>query len=112
GPESIRDRRLEVEAVSQRLKALAVERQIPVLCLSSLSRPGDPRAKRPDLGSLRESGELEHDADVVLLLVREPMQPETECIVAKNRDGRTGIVRLRFLPEFVSFDEAPEEARA
>src|SRR5262249_10091203 len=69
GP-SERDRRLEVEAVSQTLKTLAVERQIPILCLSSLARPVDRTATRPTLASLRESGELEHDADIVLLLHR------------------------------------------
>jgi replicative DNA helicase len=103
-----RERRLEVEAVSQTLKGLAVERRIPVLCLSSLSRPAEGKAQRPTLASLRESGELEHDADVVLLLHREPMQPETECVVAKNRDGRTGVVRLRFSAEYVAFDESEE----
>jgi hypothetical protein len=110
GPQGVRDRRLEVEGVSRALKELAVERKVPIICLSSLARPADGRERRPTLASLRESGELEHDADVVLLLHRELGQAETECIVAKNRDGRVGIVRLRFLAESVGFEERPESA--
>ncbi len=108
-PRDIRDRRLQIEAVSQGLKTMALQAKIPVLCLSSLSRPPqEARERRPTLASLRESGELEHDADVVLLLHRDPMQADTECIVAKNRDGRQGMARLRFRPETVSFDEIDE----
>jgi replicative DNA helicase len=103
-PRDIRDRRLQVEAVSQALKTLAVSAHLVVVCLSSLARSQD-KEQRPTLASLRESGELEHDADVVLLLHRLPMQAETECIVAKNRDGRQGIVSLMFRHEFVTFDE-------
>jgi replicative DNA helicase len=106
-PRGIRERRLQVEHVSQALKTLAVQCQIPVLCLSSLARALDgAKEHRPTLASLRESGELEHDADVVLLLHREPRQSETECIVAKNRDGAVGLARLVFRPLFVSFAEA------
>lgn len=108
-PRDIRERRLQVEAVSQGLKTLALQAKIAVLCLSSLSRPHqETKDKRPGLASLRESGELEHDADVVLLLHREYDQAPTECIVAKNRDGRQGIVRLIFRPETVRFDEVSE----
>jgi replicative DNA helicase len=107
-PETIRDRRLQVEHVSQGLKELAVRHGIPVLCLSSLSRPpSEAKDKRPTLASLRESGELEHDADVVLFLHREPHEAETDLIVAKNRDGRVGIVPLLFQAESVAFDPAP-----
>jgi len=105
-PAEIKERRFQVEAVSQALKTLAVQSQCPVLCLSSLSRPVEGRDRRPTLASLRESGELEHDADIVLLLHREPGKTETECTVAKNRDGRTGTVMLTFRPEFVAFEEA------
>lgn len=106
-PRDIRDRRLQVEAVSQALKTLAVSARLAVVCLSSLARSQD-KEQRPTLASLRESGELEHDADVVLLLHRAPMQAETECIVAKNRDGRQGIVKLAFRADFVTFDEVAE----
>jgi hypothetical protein len=109
-PKDIRECWFQVEAVSQALKTLAVQYQIPVLCLSSLSRPpGDAKEKRPTLSSLRESGELEHDADIVLLLHREPLAQETECAVAKNRDGRQGKVLLTFRKECVSFEAAKNQ---
>lgn len=108
-PAEVKDRRLQVEHVSQGLKAMALERHLPVLCLSSLSRiSADVKDKRPTLDRLRESGELEHDADIVLFLHREFDQAETEVIVAKNRDGRTGTAHLLFRSEFVAFDEASE----
>ena len=100
-------RRLEVEAVSQGLKSLALKTSIPILCLSSLRRPSaEAKESRPGLSDLRESGELEHDADVVIFLHRAQGEEETEINVAKNRDGRTGKTLLRFRPEFVAFDEA------
>lgn len=105
-PLDVKDRRLQVEAVSQALKTLAVRCQIPVLCLSSLARPpAESKDKPPTLASLRESGELEHDADIVLLLHRPKGRAETACEVAKNRDGRTGTLMLTFRPDYVSFDE-------
>ncbi len=100
-------RRLEVEAVSQGLKSLAVKCHLPILCLSSLSRPEKgSETRRPTLSDLRESGELEHDADVVLFLHRGFQEEETTLIVAKNRDGRVGETTLRFRPEYVAFDRA------
>ncbi len=101
---SIRDRRLQVEAVSAGLKGITLDYETPVLCLSSLSRPVDGKA--PTLASLRESGNLEHDADTVILLHRpEEMRPETDCIVAKSRNGRTGKVELSFRGEYLRFEE-------
>lgn len=106
---SIKERRHQVEAVSQGLKTLALQYNIPVLCLSSLSRASkDEKQRTPSLSDLRESGELEHDADVILLLHRQYHEEDTECHVAKNRDGRLGCVRLNFRPEYVSFDEVAE----
>lgn len=109
-PKGITDRRLQVEEVSKNLKTLALELQIPVICLSSLSRPtkGSTDTK-PSLADLRESGELEHDADVVLLLHRPFQSLDATCIVAKNREGHTGEIPLRFSPEFVSFAVVAEE---
>jgi hypothetical protein len=107
-PRDIRERRLQVEAVSQGLKTLAVQQKIPVLCMSSLARPtasSHTPEPRPTLASLRESGELEHDADIVILLHRLPLQPDAECIIAKHRDGQQGIASLFFRPETVSFEE-------
>lgn len=104
GPRDIRDRRLQVEAVSQALKTLALQHQVLVLCASSLSRsPSDD--KPPTLASLRESGELEYDADVVLLLHRGMREEATTCYVAKNRNGRLGSVELAFRDDAVVFDE-------
>ena len=106
-PKEIRDRRLQVEAISQTLKTLALQYSVPVLCLSSLSRGNqDDRQRPPSLSSLRESGELEHDADVILLLHRQYQDQETECRIAKNRDGRLGVVHLLFQSDYVSFGEA------
>ncbi len=69
---TIKERRHQVEAISQGLKTLALQYEVPVLCLSSLSRgAADERGRPPTLASLRESGELEHDADVILLLHRQ-----------------------------------------
>jgi replicative DNA helicase len=105
-PTDVRERRYQVEAVSQGLKTLALQARLPVVCLSSLSRPvkGKPLAS-PTMSDLRESGELEHDADIILFLHRKPRSTETECTVAKNRDGATGTVTLLFQPDYVSFEE-------
>jgi hypothetical protein len=111
-PKEIRERRHQVEAVSQGLKGLALGLKIPVLCLSSLSRaPSGEKDRAPTLSDLRESGELEHDADVILLLHREPMKPETVCFIAKNREGQVGKVTLRFQAETVHFYEPTDRRR-
>jgi len=109
-PNEIRERRHQVEAVSQGLKTLALQYRVPIVCLSSLSRASsDERNKPPTLASLRESGELEHDADVILLMHRDYREPDTKCYVAKNRDGRLGTVDLLFRSEYVAFDERAQE---
>lgn len=99
-PSDVKDRRLQVEAVSQTLKTVALQYKMPVLCLSSLSRPpqATPDAK-PTLASLRESGELEHDADVVMFLHRKFSEQQTTLIVAKNREGQTGDIEMTFNAE-------------
>jgi replicative DNA helicase len=106
-PQGIPDRRLQVEAVSQGLKEMALVCKVPVLCLTSLRRPQTPGA-RPTMADLKESGELEHDADVIVLMHRddkpdEPPNTIVELHVAKNRDGETGRRDLVFSPQFVSF---------
>lgn len=102
-----RDARARVESVSVSLKRLAMRLSVPVLALSSVTRPqGRSEDERPTLASLRESGNLEHDADVVLILHRKRDGVETECHVEKNREGQSGVcVHLTFRPEWVSFDE-------
>jgi replicative DNA helicase len=103
------DRRIEIEAVSAGLKALAVRHQVVVLALSSLTPPQPGKGKKrpvPDMASLRESRALEHDADVVLLLHRpEADKPGRKLILDKARDGGTGSCELHFEGAFVTFQE-------
>ena len=90
---------------------MAKELDVPVICLSQLSRANEKREdKRPMLSDLRDSGAIEQDADIVMFLYREDYYKEdaenrnvAECIVAKNRHGETGKVPLRWTPEYVTF---------
>jgi replicative DNA helicase len=116
--ERARTREEEVARFSRGLKALAKELDVPVLALAQLSREAE-RADQgePRLSHLRESGALEQDADVVLLLWRPSLHDATQpkdlvCLkVAKNRQGPTGAIDLRFLAEQFRFldwrDEPP-----
>jgi replicative DNA helicase len=107
------NRTLELAAISRSLKGLAKELRVPIVVLSQLSRAPESRSDhRPQLSDLRESGALEQDADVVVLIYREdaynrdPNNPDAgtaELIVAKQRNGPTGIVRLAFLREQTRF---------
>ena len=105
-------RQQAVSDISRMLKIMAKELQVPVLCLSQLSRANEKREdKRPMLSDLRESGAIEQDADIVMFLYRDDYYKEdsekrniAECIVAKNRHGETGKVELRWMPEFTTFD--------
>jgi len=105
----------EVGEISRSLKIMAKELGVPVLCCSQLSRENEKRGdKRPMLSDLRESGAIEQDADVVMFLYREDYYAgqrgeasETpglaECIIAKNRHGRTGMLQLHWSGESTSF---------
>ena len=105
------NRQQVVSDISRSLKIMAKELNVPVLCLSQLSRANESRQdKRPMLSDLRESGAIEQDADEVLFLYREDYynkdtekQNVAECIVAKNRHGETGTVELQWLPQFTTF---------
>ena len=105
-------RHLEIGQYSRAFKWLALEFRIPVIVLSQLSRSAESTSdKRPTLQHLRESGNIEQDADVVMFLWREDYyKPETErkgiteCIIAKQRHGPVGTVELRWNPEYVSFE--------
>jgi replicative DNA helicase len=103
------NRTLELAAISRALKGLAKELNVPIILLSQLSRAPEARSdRRPQLSDLRESGALEQDADVVVLIFREEMykldreQPSevdglAELIIAKQRNGPTGMVKAAFL---------------
>ena len=105
---------LEVGDISRGLKLLAKDLKVPVLCCAQLSRGPENRSrtdKRPMLSDLRDSGAIEQDADIVLFLYREEYykEPEegeqstAECIVAKNRHGATGTVKLGWIGQFTKF---------
>ena len=102
----------ELASISRGLKGLAKELHVPVVVLSQLSRAPEQRPnRRPQLSDLRESGALEQDADVVVMIYREDMYEATEenqgiaeLIVAKQRNGPTGSVRLAFIREFTRFE--------
>lgn len=105
------NRQQVVSDMSRMLKIMAKELNVPVVCLSQLSRANEKREdKRPMLSDLRESGAIEQDADIVLFLYRDDYYDEdsdkhniAECIVAKNRHGETGKVELRWMPEYTQF---------
>ena len=105
------NRQQVVSDISRALKIMAKELDVPVLCLSQLSRANESRSdKRPMLYDLRESGAIEQDADIVMFLYREgyydkdtPNPNLAECIIAKNRHGETRTVELQWLPEFTTF---------
>lgn len=100
-----------VSDISRMLKIMAKELNVPVICLSQLSRANESRQdKRPMLSDLRESGAIEQDADVVIGLYRDGYYNKecenpnlAEAIVLKNRKGQTGTVELSWLPEYTTF---------
>jgi len=118
------NREQEIGSISRALKSVAKELNIPVLALSQLSRAVESRpgnSKRPMLSDLRESGSIEQDADMVLFLYRPEyyglMEDEEgrstvgvgEVIIAKHRNGETGIVPLRFVGKYVKFVDLEDD---
>ena len=116
-PRRSENRQVEVSELSRGLKILARELDCPVMALSQLNRQLEYRQdKRPMLADLRESGSIEQDADVVMFIYRdEAYNPESdqrgvvELIVAKHRNGPTGMARLAFLDHFVKFANMARE---
>jgi len=114
GREDLDNRQQEISDISKSLKSLAKELNIPVVALSQLSRAVESReSKRPVLADLRESGAIEQDADLVMMIYREdmystePKDPDkgyvTDISIAKHRNGPTGPVKLTFLPRCAKF---------
>jgi replicative DNA helicase len=108
------DNRVQVVSeMSRGLKVMAKELNIPVICLSQLSRAVEGRSdKRPVLSDLRESGSIEQDADAVMALYRDDYYNEdseekgiVECIVLKNRHGETGTIKLQWLGQYQRFSD-------
>lgn len=111
GGRGTENRQQEIALISRSLKGLAKEMDVPVIVASQLSRAPERQEKgerRPKLSHLRESGAIEQDADVVLLLHRDDDKvkdkAQTELIIAKQRNGPTGLVYIAFLEEYVRFD--------
>jgi replicative DNA helicase len=105
-------REQQIAQITRRLKFLAKELQVPVVALAQLNRGVELREdKKPKLADLRESGAIEQDADIVMFLHRPEMynpedQPgEAEVIVAKHRNGPTGLVKLSFKKQFMQFQD-------
>jgi replicative DNA helicase len=107
------NRENQVAMMSGSIKALAKELNIPIVVLAQLNRQAEQQGQKPKLGNLRESGAIEQDADVVALLHRNREDQyssdnirkgvEAELIIAKNRNGETGIAPLTFLPAYMRF---------
>ena len=115
GSQRAENRQQEVAGITRAIKGVARELDVPVILISQLSRAPESRAdKRPMLADLRESGAIEQDADLVVLLYRKAFYEEdadniAEAIVAKHRNGKTGTIRLAWQGEhtrFVNLDES------
>ena len=109
-------RQNEIALISRTLKSIAKDLRVPLLALAQLNRKAEERSDhKPMLSDLRESGAIEQDADMVLMLMREEYYQETEdnrdkaqVIIAKNRHGSTGDFTLRFTKKFMRFENYAE----
>jgi replicative DNA helicase len=115
----VENRQQEVSEFSRQLKLMAKELDIPVIAISQLNRGPEQRTdKRPQLSDLRESGSIEQDADVVILLHREDMydqqnrQGEADLHVAKHRNGPTRVIKVSAQLHFARFTDMAENPGA
>jgi replicative DNA helicase len=106
-------REQQIADISRSIKAMAKELNVPVLVLSQLNRESEREKRRPRLSDLRESGSIEQDADVVILLAKAPEKEdedqvspsrEVQLIIAKQRNGPIGDIALTFIPELTRFE--------
>jgi len=113
GPKGLESRQQEIATISRSMKALAKELDVPIVALSQLSRAVENRtgSKKPQLSDLRESGAIEQDADVVIFLYRpvvysqnEEDEGKAEIIIAKQRNGPTGIVEATYINRYTRFE--------
>jgi len=112
GPYGSDNRQQEISEISRSLKSLARELRVPLIAISQLSRAVEQRSDhRPQLSDLRESGAIEQDADLVILLLREEYYNPTEenkgvaeTIIAKQRNGPVGSISLTFVGEYMRFE--------
>ena len=120
GRRSAESRQMEISEISRSLKALAKDLDVPVMALSQLNRKVEDRPnKKPQLAELRESGAIEQDADVIAFIYRDelyhPVSDENrnlaEIIIAKQRNGPTGLFKLTFQKELTRFRDYAEEDR-
>ncbi|HSE67986.1 MAG TPA: DnaB-like helicase C-terminal domain-containing protein, partial [Gemmatimonadales bacterium] len=125
-PQYSENRVQEISDISRSLKALAKELEVPVIALSQLSRASEQRGgeRKPILSDLRDSGAIEQDADVVLFIHRSEMyegpvdkdgnslEGKAELIVAKHRNGPTGVIDLHFYKQFTRFASQTERDEA